>query len=303
MHCKKGKSKPVNTKLYNRLKTKIKARSKVWPSAYASGQLVRAYKSKGGKYKCSFGSLDRWFKEKWVNVCKPKGKGYAVCGRSKSSRKGYPYCRPSKRISPQTPKTVGEIGKAKIKKMCSKKRQNPYRRIFLKFGEKTNVGENYNMEKVCGFGSKKDEGSCGFGRRRQRFGNNLGPTSSNLDTFYQNGTADSSHLTPRIRKCESIVYGDSILRSNYRFGKKKFIQEAVKSFERKGTKGAFTRWCKSQGYPKVTEACIKRGKKSKSLRTRRRAIFAQNIRSKGRKYNFGKTSLNKINEDIKYLQR
>jgi hypothetical protein len=247
MHCKKGKSKPVNTKLYNRLKTKIKARSKVWPSAYASGQLVRAYKSKGGTYKCarknafsfyrcSFGSLDRWFKEKWVNVCKPKGKGYAVCGRSKSSRKRYPYCRPLKRINSQTPKTVGEIGKAKIKKMCSKKRKNPYHRIFLKFGEKTNVGENYNMEKeqTCGFGSKKDEGSCGFGRRRQRFGNNLGPTSSNLDKFYENGTADSSHLTPRIRKCESIVYGDSILRSNYRFGKSSLnkINEDIKYLQR-----------------------------------------------------------------------
>ena len=42
---------PLNKKLYNRLKNKVKARSKVWPSAYASGQLVRLYKLKGGKYK------------------------------------------------------------------------------------------------------------------------------------------------------------------------------------------------------------------------------------------------------------
>jgi len=222
MHCKNGKkSIPINKGLYTRLKKKIKARSKVWPSAYASGQLVRSYKSKGGKYKCGFGSLDRWFKEKWVNVCKPKGKGYAVCGRSKSSRKGYPYCRPLKRINSQTPKTVGEIGKANIKKMCSKKKKNPYRRIFLKFGEKTNVGQNYNkgMEKVCGFGSKKEQ-TCGFG-------NNLGATDSNFDSFYQSGTANSSHLTDRIRKCESVVYDDSILRSNTRFGKKKTIRSSL----------------------------------------------------------------------------
>jgi len=223
MYCKNGKkSKPVNQKLYNRLKNKIKARSKVWPSAYASGQLVRQYKSKGGKYSCSFGSLDRWFKEKWVNVCKPKGKGYAVCGRSKSSRKGYPYCRPLKRINSQTPKTVGEIGKAKIKKMCSKKRKNPYSRIFLKFGEKTNVGVNYEgMEKVCGFGFKKEENSCGFGRRRQRFGDNIPVVNSNFTSFYKPGTDNSSNLTNGIRNCESVIYGDSIVRSNYRFGKKK----------------------------------------------------------------------------------
>ena len=211
VYCKK-KSTPVNKNLYNRLKQKIKARSKVWPSAYASGQLVRAYKSKGGKYKCSFGSLDRWFKEKWVNVCKPKGSGYAVCGRSKSSRKGYPYCRPLKRINSQTPKTVGEIGKAKIKKMCSTKRKNPYRRIFLKFGEKRNVDENYkNMEKSCGFGR----------RRRQRFGEFLPIENSNYTTFFQPGTDNSSHLTNGVRNCESVMYGDSILNSNYRFGKKK----------------------------------------------------------------------------------
>ena len=235
MHCKNGKSKPVNTKLYNRLKQKIKARSKVWPSAYASGQLVRAYKSKGGSYQCvrknahgcGFGSLDRWFKEQWVDLCKPKRNGkYQKCGRSKSSRKGYPYCRPLKRISSQTPKTVGEIGKSKIKQMCSKKRRNPYRRIFLNSFGQTNIGKEYNMEKVCGFGSKKE--MCGFGRRRQRFGDNLGPTTSNLDTFYQNGTADSSHLTSGIRKCESVVYDDSILQSNYRFGKKRSVKFSLK---------------------------------------------------------------------------
>jgi hypothetical protein len=297
-HCS-GKSVPLNKKLYNSIKKKVKSRSKVWPSAYASGQLVRQYKSKGGKYKCQFGSLDRWFKEKWVNVCKPKGKGYQTCGRSKSSKRGYPYCRPLKRVNSKTPKTVGEIGKEKLKRMCSKKRRNPSKKVFLNFGEKTNVYDNYTMEKqnqTCGFGAIKF--------RRTRFGNNLGPTNSNLDTFYQKGTANSSILTPRIRKCESVVYGDSILRSNYRFGKKKFIKEAFKSFEKKGTAGSFTRWCKSKGFPKVNNACIKRGKKSPLLKIRRKAIFAQNIRSKKRHYSFGNKNKIKDNlKDISYLKR
>jgi hypothetical protein len=72
------------------------------------------------------------------------------------------------------------------------------------------------------------------------------------------------------------------------FGKKKlkkgknkrWIQAVTKSFEKKGTKGAFTRWCKSKGFSSVSLSCISLGKKSKSLRTRRRAIFAQNIRKR-----------------------
>jgi hypothetical protein len=132
---------PTNKKLYNRIKKKVKARVKVWPSAYASGQLVREYKRRGGKYKTkrkmSFGSLKRWFKEQWVDVCRPKGKSYAKCGRKSSSRKGYPYCRPLKRVSKDTPRTVREIGKKKIKEMCKRKRKNPYKKYYLKSNGKS----------------------------------------------------------------------------------------------------------------------------------------------------------------------
>ena len=63
------------------------------------------------------------------------------------------------------------------------------------------------------------------------------------------------------------------------FGKKKkWIQETTKSFEKKGTKGAFTKWCKSKGFSGVSNECIKLGKQSKSLRTRRRAVFAENVK-------------------------
>ena len=87
-YCKKGKSKPINLGLYNRIKSSVKSKVTRWPSAYASGQLVRMYKQKGGKYRCSkFGSLDRWFKEKWVDVCTGK-----VCGRKKiGDKRKYPY--------------------------------------------------------------------------------------------------------------------------------------------------------------------------------------------------------------------
>ena len=49
-------------------------------------------------------SLRRWFKEEWVDVKTGK-----PCGRQKGESRGYPACRPSKRISSKTPKTTKEM--------------------------------------------------------------------------------------------------------------------------------------------------------------------------------------------------
>ena len=53
------------------------------------------------------GGLGRWFDEKWVDVKTGK-----PCGRQKGEKRGYPACRPSKRVSSKTPKTVGEMTKS-----------------------------------------------------------------------------------------------------------------------------------------------------------------------------------------------
>ena len=53
------------------------------------------------------GGLTRWFKENWVDVKTGK-----PCGRKKGEKRGYPACRPSKRVSSKTPKTVGEMTKS-----------------------------------------------------------------------------------------------------------------------------------------------------------------------------------------------
>ena len=53
------------------------------------------------------GGLDRWFKENWVDIKTGK-----PCGRKKGEDRGYPACRPSKRVSSKTPKTVGEMTKS-----------------------------------------------------------------------------------------------------------------------------------------------------------------------------------------------
>jgi len=63
------------------------------------------------------GNLNRWFKEKWVDIKTGK-----PCGRSDGEkRKGYPACRPSKRISKDTPTTVSELTKAEKESFKRKK--------------------------------------------------------------------------------------------------------------------------------------------------------------------------------------
>ena len=127
--------KPKNEKLYNKVKEEAKTRFKSWPSAYASGWLVKEYKRRGGTYigkKPINNGLKRWFEEEWINVCKLPEK--VPCGRPKTSvtewKKKYPYCRPSKKITKSTPKIASKFSKSEIKKRCSKKRKNPKKRIL-----------------------------------------------------------------------------------------------------------------------------------------------------------------------------
>ena len=74
-------------------------------------------------------SLRRWFKEEWVDVKTGK-----PCGRQKGEkRKGYPACRPSKRISKDAQKTTkemtsGETMRFKASKTSSKKIAYQHRR-------------------------------------------------------------------------------------------------------------------------------------------------------------------------------
>lgn len=126
---------PINKILYEKIKNEGKNKFKTWPSVYASAWLVREYKKQGGKYKgrrpSKDSGLSRWFEEEWIDVCKLPKK--VPCGRPKISvsnwKKKYPYCRPSKRISKSTPKTVSELRKKEIIKRCYKKKKNPLKRI------------------------------------------------------------------------------------------------------------------------------------------------------------------------------
>ena len=98
-----------------RLKSKRKTRRK---------SKRRKSKRRKSKRKSSQGGLTRWFNEKWVDVCTGR-----PCGRKKYSRKGMPYCRPSRRVNRGTPKTRRQLSSKRIRAMCRKKRKNPTKRM------------------------------------------------------------------------------------------------------------------------------------------------------------------------------
>jgi len=57
----------------------------------------------------------------------------------------------------------------------------------------------------------------------------------------------------------------------------KWIQKAVKK------PGAFTAYCKREGFKGVTQACIKKGCNSKNPTTRRRACLAKTFKKMAKK--------------------
>lgn len=89
---------------------------------------ISEYKNGG-----THGGLDRWFAEKWVDIKTGK-----ECGRQKGeTRKGYPACRPSKRISSDTPKTSSELSsseKAKFKKEKKSSKRISYQHKRKEYG-------------------------------------------------------------------------------------------------------------------------------------------------------------------------
>jgi hypothetical protein len=93
--------------------------------------------------------LRRWFKEKWVDVSRKVGGKHPPCGRSKSSTKGYPKCRPSKKISKETPKTAGSFSKDEKKSMTTQKRRAEKKEPKLGKGNKptfTRIDENMDIK-------------------------------------------------------------------------------------------------------------------------------------------------------------
>lgn len=125
------------SKIYKEVKKEADNKFKAKTGIYKSAWIVREYKKRGGIFKGNKPKntgLKRWFKEEWVRVDPKTGKtmmknGKRVpCGRSdkemdKNVKKG--LCRPYKRITKKTPKTVKELGSKKLKDRAKRKKKNP----------------------------------------------------------------------------------------------------------------------------------------------------------------------------------
>ena len=67
--------------------------------------------------------LRRWFKEKWVDVSKKVDGKHPPCGRKDADGKSYPKCRPSKKVSKETPEIASSYSKKEKKSMTAQKRR------------------------------------------------------------------------------------------------------------------------------------------------------------------------------------
>jgi hypothetical protein len=121
-----NKPKPKNAKLYSKVKKEADDKFLAKTSIYKSAWITRRYKKLGGEYTSATNKesgLTRWFKEKWVDINRPKKNGgYHPCGRP-SPNDLYPLCRPTVRVSSKTPKLLSEIPLKIIKRNQKEKKK------------------------------------------------------------------------------------------------------------------------------------------------------------------------------------
>jgi hypothetical protein len=115
---------------------------------YKSSWIVKEYKRRGGKFKgpkTENTDLKNWYKEKWVDLNRPikfKGEiiGYESCGRINTKKiSKYPLCRPTVKVSKDTPKLLSEIPKKNLSR--AKKLKEKYK------GSK-NISFNNNSKSI-----------------------------------------------------------------------------------------------------------------------------------------------------------
>lgn len=121
---------PTNKSLYEKIVQNVKSKVTRWPSAYASGLVVKEYKEamkKLGKKPYvtdnKDSTLNRWFKEKWIDIATNK-----PCGKAKT-KDYYPTCRPSVRVNKKTPVTINEMTRKQKETMIKEKQKTKQHKI------------------------------------------------------------------------------------------------------------------------------------------------------------------------------
>ena len=153
-------------------------------------------------------NLNRWFKEKWVDVSRkdPKTGKHPPCGRGKAklSGKGYPKCRPSVKVSDKTPKTSGSMSTGQKRAATRRKRAkkqgvggkptivksprlgNPHRRYMRELAEENfgNILANPESDPAEGFyyRYRRDDPRATLSARDKRKGVLLGASGRQYET-------------------------------------------------------------------------------------------------------------------------
>lgn len=130
---------PQNKKLYKKILKEASKKFKSPSGIYRSAWIVREYLKRGGTYKTkskpksTSPGLRRWFREEWIDISTGKSCGRKSARSQSSHSLRYPVCRPTKRISKSTPKTVSEISKRSLRKAIREK-QKVRERSNIQFG-------------------------------------------------------------------------------------------------------------------------------------------------------------------------
>ena len=167
-----SKNIPVDGDLYARVIAEAKKKFDLYPSAYANGWVVQEYKRRGGKYRVekAEGGLSEWFREKWVDLSRPKaGGGFEPCGRPDADKGKYPKCVPASRAAKMTPEEIKSAVRRKRLAETTRRRE----------GQKPinvpTIVKNDATEKAT-FGSRSEAGRYAANIRWQSAGNGFTPT-------------------------------------------------------------------------------------------------------------------------------
>lgn len=147
----------INKDIYKYVKKLADKKFKSKTGIYKSSWIVKEYKKRGGKYKNKIknkSGLYRWYKEKWVDLNRPiknaSGKiiGYESCGRKNIKKnQNYPLCRPTYKISKDTPITYKELTKKSISKAKREKKKIKHKgNIKFQKGGKWLQAEYYKFQ-------------------------------------------------------------------------------------------------------------------------------------------------------------
>jgi hypothetical protein len=119
---------PIDKQLYDDVKKMANSVFKAPTGIFRSMWIKREYIKRGGLYekRKSSSKIKRWLNEKWININNPiikndKIVGYKKCGEKNTQNNLYSLCRPTVRVSKDTPKLFQDISKYDIERINKQK--------------------------------------------------------------------------------------------------------------------------------------------------------------------------------------